>query len=148
MIDEKLEKWEKNNPEKLSELSTQIRGEYKRTNVDTYATYEDVYTISNLKDGKYFACDWCNDSDYNTNDEPEMRFFETMWELYIHFIEEHGLLENCEEVEINEQGVLNPELSMAYEVADEILKKKGLSIKISDDDAIKLALNNEVDAEL
>ena len=145
MIDEKLEKWEKNNPEKLS---AQIRGEYKRIGVDAYATYDDVYTISNLKDGKYFACDWCSESNYNTDDGHEIELFETVWGLYMHFVEEHGLLENCEEIEVTEQGIMNPELSMAYEVADEILKKKGLSIKISDNDAIKLALNNEIDAEL
>ena len=145
MIDEKMEKWEKNNPEKLS---AQITGEYKRTSVDAYATYDDTYTISNLKDGKYLVCDWCNETDYNINDEPEMRFFETMWDLYMHFVEEHDLLEYYQEIEINEQGVLDPELSMANEVADEILKKKGLSIKISTDDAVKLALNNEIDAEL
>lgn len=146
MIDEKIVKWEQNNP---NELSTNIRGKYKGTDVDTYRTYHDVYTMTNLEDGIYFRCDWCDEgSDYYIDDETKTRFFETRWELYMHFVEEHDLLENYEEIEVNEQGVMNPEQSTAYEVADEILKKKGLSIRIGDEDAINLALNNEIDAEL
>lgn len=145
MIDEKMEKWEINNPEKLT---TVVEGKWKGRGAEVYETLEDDYILTNLEDGKYYACDWCNQSSSSADTDEGPKFFKTKRELAIHFLDEHDLCENFEEIEVSRSGAIEPFMSEAMSVAEEILKKKGLNISVNEDDAIKIALNNEVDVDL
>jgi hypothetical protein len=139
MIDEI---WEGNNPGKIT---TQVKSKRKYKKAGVYKTYEEVHMLTNVKDGDYYLCDWCK-----LSDEVEQLFFKTEDELLRHFIEKHGLLGdyNLDEICVSKNGVVDSEFSLASDIADEILKKKGLNIDISEDDAVNIAINSEIDADL
>lgn len=139
MIDEI---WERDTPGKIM---TQVKGKRKSKKATAYRTYEEVHMLTNVKDGDYYMCDWCKPSD-----EVEQSLFETKEELLGHFIEKHGLLGdyNLEELYVSKNGAVDSVFSLASDIADEILKKKGFNINISEDDAVNVAINNEIDADL
>lgn len=145
MMDEKLERWETNNPEKFA---TVIQSKWKGRKTEAYKPFNEDYILTNLKDGEYFMCDWCDQSSHDEYSDDEPKLFRTVEELVAHFFDEHDFCDNYEQIDVGESGVIDPILSEAMSVAEEILKKKGINIRVDGYDAVKIALNNEMDVDL
>lgn len=143
-MDEKMERWETNNPEKFA---TVIKSNQKRRKTEAYKPFNEDYILTNLKDGEYFMCDWCDESSHDDSDD-DPKLFKTVEELVEHFFDKHDFGETYDQIYVCKSGAIDPILSEAMSVAEEILKKKGLNISVGGNDAVNIALSNEIDVDL